>query len=202
MWEICKRNHSCGGVQWMRLLRGPKTDSDHVMNDTIGTTTVRRPLKRQGLERKSGAAGNRTQGLWLEPPVLCHWATTPDGNHPPVLPLLALLEVIVERYRVIAVCISWCEKFVSVITGLRTVAARLCCSLTWTLSFFGPRRSLVHRIPPQLWLRLQISLINLCTQQWLCISQGKILMRALLQTQWYARHRSVKLCSIFAYVTL
>ena len=56
----------------MRLLRGPKTDSDHVMNDTIGTTTVRRPLKRQGPERKSGAAGNQTQGLWLELPVLCH----------------------------------------------------------------------------------------------------------------------------------
>ena len=42
------------------------------INDTIGAATVRRPLKQQGLERKSGAAGNRTQGLWLEPPVLCH----------------------------------------------------------------------------------------------------------------------------------
>ena len=42
------------------------------INDTIGAATVRRPLKRQGPERKSGAAGNRTQGLWLEPPVLCH----------------------------------------------------------------------------------------------------------------------------------
>ena len=29
------------------------------INDTIGAATVRRPLKRQGLERKSGAAGNR-----------------------------------------------------------------------------------------------------------------------------------------------
>ena len=70
------------------------------MNDTIWAVTVRRPLKRQGLERKGGAAGNRTQGLWLKLPVLCHWATTPNGNHLPFMPLLALLEAIVERYRV------------------------------------------------------------------------------------------------------
>ena len=30
------------------------------INDTIGAATVRGPLKRHGLERKSGAAGNRT----------------------------------------------------------------------------------------------------------------------------------------------
>ena len=31
--------------------------------------------------KKGGAAGNRTQGLWLSVPVLCHWATTPTSNH-------------------------------------------------------------------------------------------------------------------------
>ena len=36
------------------------------INDTIGAATVRRPLKRQGLERKSGAAGNRTILYYIE----------------------------------------------------------------------------------------------------------------------------------------
>ena len=30
MREIAKRNHSCGGVQWTGLLRGPKTYNDRV----------------------------------------------------------------------------------------------------------------------------------------------------------------------------
>ena len=66
-----KRNHSYGGVRWTGLLCDPKTNSDHVKG-TIWAITVHRPLKRQGLERKSDTARNRTQGLWLEPPVLCH----------------------------------------------------------------------------------------------------------------------------------
>ena len=75
------------------------------MNDTIGAASVHRPMKWQGLERKSVTAMNRTQSLWFEPPVLCHWSTMPNSTHPPFLPLLALLEAIVEWYRVIAVCV-------------------------------------------------------------------------------------------------
>ena len=35
--------------------------------EIIWAVTVQRPLKRQRERKKSGAAGNRTQGLWLNP---------------------------------------------------------------------------------------------------------------------------------------
>ena len=48
---------------------------------TIGAVTVHRPLKRQKERKKSGAAGDRTQGLWLKPPALCHWAGGLSQRH-------------------------------------------------------------------------------------------------------------------------
>ena len=65
------------------------------IKDTIGAATIRRPLKRQGLERKSGAARNRTQDLWLEPPVLCRrgvvaqWQSTGGSSQRPWVRFLA-----------------------------------------------------------------------------------------------------------------
>ena len=59
------------GVRWTGLPHGSKTDSDCLIK-TIGAVTVRRPLKWQRERKKGGAAGDRTQGLWLEPPALCH----------------------------------------------------------------------------------------------------------------------------------
>ena len=36
--------------------------------------------------KKGGAAGSWTQGLWLKPLELCHWAMTPTDNHPSFFP--------------------------------------------------------------------------------------------------------------------
>ena len=43
-------------------------------------------MKRQRERKKDGASENRTQDLWLKPPALYHWATTPTDSHPSLFP--------------------------------------------------------------------------------------------------------------------
>ena len=58
-----------------------------IRSKTICAITVQRPLKRQRKKRKKGGAGgSRTQGLWLKPPALCHWAMTPTDSQPSFFP--------------------------------------------------------------------------------------------------------------------
>ena len=40
----------------------------------------------KGKERKVAPPGIEPQGLWLEPPALCHWAMTPTDSHPSHFP--------------------------------------------------------------------------------------------------------------------
>ena len=65
-----EHNHSIG-IPMDRTLPRSKTDSDRLIKDNRAVT-VNRPLKEQKKKKNGGAAGDRNQGLWIEPPALCH----------------------------------------------------------------------------------------------------------------------------------
>ena len=67
------------GVQWTGLPHSPKTNGDHLIKDNRGhycpkTFEMAKGKKERWSRRESNP------GLWLKPPVFCHWDTTPTAT--------------------------------------------------------------------------------------------------------------------------
>ena len=120
------------GVRWTGSLHSPKT---------ICAVVVQRLWNGKWGRNKCGATGNRTQGLWLKPPALCHWATTRTDRGGR---LLATPPFFLSLYR---------------FKGLWKVMARIVLDLTITI-----RSSDCGGVPstglPMLWFRTLSFMIN------------------------------------------
>ena len=68
----------------MGHLHSPKTDGDHLIKD-LGCYCSKTFETAKG-KKEGGTTGNRTQGLWLKLPVLCHLAMTPTDTHSSFFP--------------------------------------------------------------------------------------------------------------------
>ena len=72
-------------------------------------------------EKRPAATRSQTQDTWLEPPVLCHWATT--TGQPPALTILYMYctggTEIPQSY-------TWQPLFTSILAATQYVPSELC----------------------------------------------------------------------------
>ena len=67
------------GVQWTGLPHSPKTNGDHLIKDNLGHYCPKTFEMAKG-KKERWRRWESNPGLWLKPPVFCHWATTPTST--------------------------------------------------------------------------------------------------------------------------
>ena len=88
-----------------RSFPGLKTNREYLLKDDLGRYCPK--TFETARERKKGSAtSSQTQGLWLKPRALCHWALTPTDSHSSLFPFyyFVLSDCAEIRKRSIAAC--------------------------------------------------------------------------------------------------
>ena len=100
-----ERNHCMKSLILIGLFPSLKTDKECLMKDDLGRYCPKN-FETARERKKGGAAGSQTQGLWLKPRALCHWALTPTDSHSSLFPFyyFVLSDCAEIRKRSIAAC--------------------------------------------------------------------------------------------------